>query len=107
MNDTIKEGKTAAIIGYVLLVGPLIAISINAEKKNTFASFHIRQGLGLTILFIALGLMLSNFNIPMVVVSMWVFTSVLTIYGMFTAINGETKPLPLVGPFFQRIFKNI
>ena len=106
MND-IKEGKTAAIIGYVLLVGPLIAISINAEKKNTFASFHIRQGLGLTILFIALGLMLSNFNIPMVVVSMWVFTSVLTIYGMFTAINGETKPLPLVGTFFQRIFKNI
>lgn len=106
MNDS-KDGKTAAIIGYVLLIGPLIALSINAEKKDSFASFHIRQGLGLTIMFIALGLLLSNFNVPMAVISMWIFTTVLVIYGMFTAINGEMKPLPLVGTLFQKVFKSI
>ena len=107
MQDEIKQGKTAAIISYILFIGPLIALSMNAESKNKFASFHIRQGLGLTISFIALGLLISNFNFPMVTISMWIFISILCVYGLITAANGETKPLPLLGNFFQKIFKNI
>ena len=37
-------------------------MSMNADAKNEFARFHIRQALGLSISFIALGLLLSNFN---------------------------------------------
>lgn len=107
MQEDIKKGKTAAIISYILFIGPLIALSMNSESKNKFASFHIRQGLGLTISFIALGLLISNFNFPMVTISMWIFISILCVYGLITAANGETKPLPLLGNFFQKIFKNI
>lgn len=107
MEDN-NKGKTAAIISYILLIGPLIAMSINSgEDKTEFASFHVRQGLGLTITFVALGLLLSNFNIPMATMSMWIAVSVLALYGMFTAVKGETKSIPLVGNLFQKIFKNI
>lgn len=107
MNNDISEGKTAAITSYILIVGVFIAMSMNAEKKNAFASFHIRQALGLSITFISLGLIISNFNDPMIPIAMWVFISILWTYGIFTAINGNIKPIPLLGQFFQKWFKSI
>jgi uncharacterized membrane protein len=101
-ETTIKQGKTAAIVSYVLIVGPLIALSMNSENKNSFASFHIRQGLGLTLTFILLGVSISHFESIMVAAPMWIFISVLTIYGIFTAARGETTSLPLLGKIFQK-----
>ncbi|MGL2966193.1 hypothetical protein [Flavobacterium sp. XGLA_31] len=106
-KQTIDEGKTAAITSYILIVGVLIALSMNSESKNPFASFHIRQGLGLTLTFIILGVSISSFESIFVAAPMWVFISVLTIYGIFTAAKGETTPLPLLGNLFQRVFKSI
>jgi uncharacterized membrane protein len=82
-------------------------MSMNADDKNTFASFHIRQGLGLTLTFISLGLIISNFDSLMISAPMWVFVSVLWSYGIFSAIKGETKPIPLLGNFFQKWLINI
>ena len=105
--NTVKEGKTTAIISYIFMVGPLIAISINSENKNAFSSFHIRQGLGLTITFITLGLTISHFENIMIAIPMWIFISVLVMYGIFTAAKGQTKVLPLLGSVFQKLFKNL
>ncbi|HEY4616644.1 MAG TPA: hypothetical protein VIH09_00430 [Flavobacterium sp.] len=107
MNDTIEKGKTAAITSYILGIGVFIAMSMNSEDKNTFASFHIRQGLGLTLTFISLGLIISNFDSLMISAPMWIFVSVLWSYGIFSAIKGETKPVPLLGALFQKWFVNI
>jgi uncharacterized membrane protein len=107
MNNTVEKGKTAAITSYILIVGVLIAMSMNAEDKNSFAAFHIRQALGLSLTFISLGLIISNFDSMMISVPMWIFVSVLWTYGIFSAIKGETKPLPLLGSFFQKAFKSI
>jgi uncharacterized membrane protein len=101
-----NQGKTAAIISYILIVGPLIAISMNSENKNEFASFHIRQGLGLTITFITLGLTISHFENFTIAASMWVFISVLAVFGLFTAAMGKTTKLPILGGLFQKIFKS-
>lgn len=107
-NNNIEKGKTAAITSYILIIGVFIAMSMNSgEEKNSFASFHIRQSLGLSITFISLGLIISNFDSPMISISMWIFLSVLWTYGIFTAINGETKPLPLLGNYFQKWLSNI
>ena len=103
----IEEGKTAAITSYILIIGVLIAMSMNAEKKNTFASFHIRQSLGLSITFVSLGLIISNFDSLMISATMWFFVSVLWVYGIFSAVRGETKPLPLLGVWFQKAFNSI
>lgn len=99
---TVKQGKTAAITSYILIVGPLIALSMNSETRNKFASFHIRQGLGLTLSFIILGVSISHFESIMIAAPMWIFISVLTIYGIFTAAKGEITPLPLLGKLFQK-----
>ena len=98
----IKEGKTAAIISYILIVGPLISLSMNSENKNKYAAFHIRQGLGLTLSFIILGV-----SIIYIAASMWIFISVLAVYGIFSAASGSTKPLPLLGSIFQKVFKSL
>ena len=105
--NTIEEGKTAAITSYILGIGVFIAMSMNAEDKNSFASFHIRQGLGLTLTFISLGLIISNFDSMMISAPMWICISVLWTYGIFSAIKGETRPIPLVGNLYQKWFKNI
>jgi uncharacterized membrane protein len=108
MNDNIEKGKTAAITSYILIIGVFIAMSMNSgQDKNSFASFHIRQALGLSITFLSLGLIISNFDSPMITFSMWIFLSVLWTYGIFTAINGETKPIPLLGNYFQKWLENI
>jgi uncharacterized membrane protein len=107
MNNSIEKGKTIAITSYILGIGVLIAMSMNAEDKNSFASFHIRQGLGLTLTFISLGLIISNFDSLMISTPMWICISVLWAYGLFSAINGETKPVPLVGNLYQKWFSSI
>lgn len=107
MNNSIEAGKTAAITSYILGIGVFIAMSMNSEDKNAFASFHIRQGLGITLTFISLGLIISNFDSLLISAPMWICVSVLWSYGIFTAIKGETKPMPLVGAYFQKWFSNI
>ncbi len=107
MSNTVEEGKPAAITSYILIIGVLIAMSMNSENKNPFASFHIRQALGLSITFISLGMIVSNFDSFMISGTMWVFVSILWTYGIFTAIKGETKPIPLLGNLFQKAFNTI
>lgn len=106
-TETIEKGKSIAITSYILIVGVLIAMSMNGEDKNPFASFHIRQSLGLSLTFISLGLIISNFDSPLISMSMYLFISVLWIYAMFSAINGQTRPIPLLGHLFQKWFKSI
>lgn len=80
---------------------------MNSENKNAFAAFHIRQALGLSLTFISLGLIISNFDSMAISLSMWIFISVLWTFGLFTAIRGQMTPVPLLGALFQKWFKNI
>jgi uncharacterized membrane protein len=108
MNKTIEEGKTAAITSYILIIGVFIAMSMNSgEDKNSFASFHIRQALGLSLTFISLGLIISHFDSMLISGPMWIFVSILWTYGIFSAIKGESRPVPLLGNYFQKAFKSI
>jgi len=106
-KETIEAGKSTAITSYILGIGVFIAMSMNAENKNPFATFHIRQGLGLTLTFISLGLIISNFDSLLISFPMRIFISILWSYGIFTAIKGETKPMPLLGTYFQKWLSNI
>ncbi len=55
-KSDIEKGKITAITSYILIIGVLIALSMNAETKNKFASFHIKQAIGLNLTFISIGL---------------------------------------------------
>ncbi|WP_288982673.1 hypothetical protein [uncultured Flavobacterium sp.] len=105
-KSEIEQGKITAITSYILIIGVLIALSMNTETKNKFASFHIKQAIGLNITFISIGLLISNFSNTQIYVSFWVFFTVLWVFGIFSAIKGETKPIPLVGNLYQKFFKS-
>ncbi len=106
-NTTVEQGKTIAITSYILIIGALIALTMNAEKKNPYAAFHIRQALGLSIMFLALGSIVSRFDNINITFAMWIFMSILWSYGIMTAAQGNTRPIPVLGPLFQKVFKTI
>ncbi len=106
-QNTVEEGKTLALVAYLTLIGTLIAFFMNQEKRNAFTSFHIRQALGLWLLFMAMGYVVGIFNNWNITYSWWIFFSVLFIYGVMGAITGKANKIPLLGDFFQKLFKSI
>ena len=108
MNTDIEKGKNTAIVSYITIIGSVIAIFMNQdENKSEFASFHIRQALGIFLSFFLLGYPIGYFNSWMVTSAFWLFIFILWIYGFLGALNGEKKLVPLVGEFYQNLFKSL
>ena len=107
MNPSAESGKSAAIVAYLTIVGTIIAYFINNDTKNPFASFHIRQALGIHITYFLLGAFVSIFDSWMITYAFWLFIIVLWGYGLLTAIQGEQKEVPLLGFKFQNWFSTI
>ncbi|WP_046755746.1 membrane protein [Kordia jejudonensis] len=105
--QTIEEGRQAAIIAYITLIGSFAAIYMNAEKKNPYTSFHLRQAIGLNILFFAIAFIVSYFDSWMISSAFYVFFAVLWFFGLSNAFQCEHEPIPLVGDYFQKWFKSL
>lgn len=106
-NNTVSEGKTHAIIAYLTLIGSIIAMILNSDKKNPFATFHIRQGLGLCLTYVVVAYFISQFDSWMISMSFWIGFAMLFFYGLISAFNGTTREVPILGPLYQKIFTNI
>ncbi|WP_369695584.1 hypothetical protein [Flavobacterium alvei] len=48
-NNNFEQGKNIAIVSYITIIGAIVAIFMNQDKKNSFAAFHIRQALGIFV----------------------------------------------------------
>lgn len=106
--ENIDKSKNTAIIAYLTLIGSVIAIFMNQEEnKSEFASFHIRQSLGLFISFFLLGYFVGYANSWTATSAFYLFYFILWIYGFTGALQGQKKLLPLVGDFFQSTFKSL
>lgn len=97
-------GKTTAIVAYITIVGCLIAITMNIEPRNAFARFHIRQAFGIHILFHALAILLTYTGLAYLSIPIYIFYLVIWVYGFLQVLNKTTKPLPVVGKYFQQWF---
>ncbi|RXR32549.1 hypothetical protein EQG68_06905 [Flavobacterium piscinae] len=102
-----EQNKNAAIVAYLTIIGAVIAIFMNNENKSAFASFHIRQALGIFLTFFLLGYPIGYFDSWMISSAFYVFFFILWIYGFLGALNGEEKKVPLVGDFYQNLFKSL
>jgi uncharacterized membrane protein len=107
MNTTADTGKTTAIVAYLTIIGTIIAYFMNNDTRNTFASFHIRQALGIHITFYLLGALISIFDSWMISWAFYIFIIVLWGYGFITALQGEQKEVPFLGDKFQKWFSTI
>ena len=92
------NGKTIAIVSYITIIGWVIALLLNNNEKNSFASFHIRQSLGLNLAGMVLYAILPFGLILGIIV---------LAFGFFTAYSGRTVPFPVVGDYFQDWFSGL
>ncbi|HET8839489.1 MAG TPA: hypothetical protein VFM82_10905 [Flavobacteriaceae bacterium] len=104
-NLTVEEGKTAAIIAYITFVGAIIAFFMNQDSKNQFAAFHIRQAIGIHLLYFLFVVLVSGFNSWMISGAFYLVVFVLWIYGFIGAVRGEKVLIPFFGEYFQKWFK--
>jgi len=102
-----EDGKTLAVIGYLFIIGSIIAIIMNNENKNQHTAFHNRQGLGLNICYMFIGYFVSQFDSLQISIAFWVGMGLLFFYGILSASSGTQREVPFVGPFFQRVFESI
>ncbi|HLF63338.1 MAG TPA: hypothetical protein VI603_06285 [Saprospiraceae bacterium] len=92
------DGKTKAIVAHITLIGWIVALVLNSQQKDEFASFYIRQMLGLIILNFVWIIPILGWIVGIIVLVLWV----LSIIG---AASGEQKLTPVVGQYFQDWFK--
>jgi uncharacterized membrane protein len=106
------EDKTVAILTYITIVGFIIAIVMHSSKKTALGAFHLRQGLGLFVTGVVMWFpcMILSFipvvNLLMVLVWPCLFIGlfVLWVMGLISAVNGQQKPMPVVGQHYQKWF---
>lgn len=95
------DPKTASIIVYITWIGLLIAI-LSADKNEPFFKHHLNNALVILIASTAVGLIGAPLCfIPviggLVVFAAEIFLFVCMIMGIVNAVNGECKPLPIIG----------
>ncbi len=102
-----SKNDSLAIVAYITLIGTLIAFFMNRDERNLLVSFHVRQALGLWLLQMALGYFIGAFDSWMISTSFWIFFIVLFLYGIFGALAKKMNEVPVLGPFFQKLFSSI
>ena len=94
------KSQLLSILAYVWVVGWIISYLINQSNRNYMVSFHLRQAIGVHLIF-ALG------YIPNLGFVMHFLAIFLAIMGVVNALKRRAKPLPIVGGLFEDWFKNL
>ena len=105
------EDKTIAIISYLTLIGFIVALVMHGSKKTRVGSYHLRQSLGLMITSVAVvvvGMVLAF--IPLIGwladLALWFGLIVLWFTGFLAAVNGQQKPVAVLGQHYEKWFSN-
>lgn len=95
------DGKAKAIIAHITLIGWIIAFLVNMNEKDEFASYYIRQLLGLYLAAIVFNLIPRiGWVVSVIIFAFWILS-------LIGAIQGEKKETPLIGKYFQEWFNSL
>ncbi len=92
------DSRTKAILTHITIIGWLVVLLLNNEKKDEMASFYLRQTLILHVLFMIVSW------IPVVGWMVWIVAFALWVLSFVYAVKNEQKPIPFVGEYFQSWF---
>ena len=103
------EDKTVAIVSYLTLIGFVVAVVIHGNNKTRLGAFHLRQSLGLILASLAMfpvGFILGFIPILgwLTGFALWIGFIVFWVLGLIAALNGQQKPVPVLGEKFQTWF---
>jgi uncharacterized membrane protein len=88
------------LMGVLSYLGPLVIISYALAKNDPFVKFHVKQGLVVFAIEIALwiiGMIVPMFYIIISLVNLG--TLILSILGIINVIQNKQEPLPVVGAY--------
>ena len=101
-ND-VETAKGTAWLSYL---GILWLIPLLTMKDNTFAKFHVKQGIMLTILWVASTILAV---IPIIGwladLVIWVYAIVMMVMGIVNSLNGKYWEMPILGKWAADWFK--
>ena len=109
-----NDDKLIGILSYLGILW-IVAYILYGNKKSEFNLYHLKQGLGLIIIMV--GLWIASFiiaYIPIIniiwgilMIFAYILFLVLIILGIINAVNGQQKPLILIGKLSENILKNL
>lgn len=87
-----------AIVAYIVFFVPLLTDA----KNDPFVKFHVKQGLVLFIAWVAVWVLSMLPVLGLLALPLYVVMLVFWIMGILNAVNGEMKPLPLIGQYADK-----
>ncbi len=113
MTPNAQDDKLIGILSYLGLLW-IVAYILYGSKKTEYNLFHVKQGLGLLIVWVGLwivGFILAfipvlGLIIGFVMIFVYLALLVLIILGIINAANGVQKELPLVGKLTGSVLTN-
>ena len=100
------EVETAKGTAWLSYLGILWLIPLLTMKDNAFAKFHVKQGIMLTILWVASSVLAAIPIIGWIAdLVIWVFAVIMMIMGIVNSLNGKYWTMPIVGKWAADWFK--
>ncbi len=111
MNAPDQRSKNIGIIAYLTIIGWIIALVMNNEKQSDYAAFHLRQMLGIMLTGLAINALTwiqfdyGSFHFADRILQALIL--VIWLFGFIPALQGEKKPVPFLGEYYQEWFKSL
>ena len=98
------KNENQTLMGVLAYLGPLVIIPFLSAKDDSFVKFHIKQGLVLLVIEIALWLAMSIFwPLRPIFGILQLGVLVLIIIGIINVVQKKEKNLPIVGSFVNKV----
>lgn len=102
------NSKVQSILSYLGVLW-LIAYFAGKNERDDFSRYHLKQGLGLFLVSIALNLLSSIIvliapKLVFVIGLLALFLFIVLVIGIIHAVNEVKKPLPFIGKIFEDKF---
>lgn len=103
-----QETKRVAVIACLTLIGLIVAVVMNNNKKAAFSTYHIKQSSGLVLTGLALGML------GVIPIVGWIVSFIgslgllyLWIMGLMNALNNKQISIPWIGLKYEEWFEKL
>ncbi len=112
---TTDDGKTTGIVSYLTIIGWAVAYySLHKDKRTLLGSYQLKQTLLLHLIYIAVWIVATvllritlSLTLAYIFNGIYIILFILWLIGFIGALQGQKKPIPLIGEQAQGLFPAI